>query len=42
MAVLLALNVVRTYQDKLQAFLADVAGEQPGAGFGGAPVEKVE
>ncbi|KAL4426500.1 hypothetical protein ABPG77_008358 [Micractinium sp. CCAP 211/92] len=39
-AVLLALNVVRTYQDKLQAFLADVAGEQPGAGFGGAPAEK--
>lgn len=42
MALLLGLNVARTYQDKLQAFLADVAGEQPGAGFGGTPTEKVE
>ena len=42
MALLLGLNVVRTYQDKLRQFLADVAGEQPGAGLGAAPVEKVE
>ncbi|KAL4458504.1 hypothetical protein ABPG75_013369 [Micractinium tetrahymenae] len=41
-ALLLGLNVARTYQDKLRAFLADVAGEQPGSGFGGAPTEKVE
>lgn len=42
MALLLGLNVVRTYQDKLHAFLADVAGEQPGGGLGGGPLEKVE
>lgn len=42
-ALLLGLNVVRTYQDKLRQFLADVAGEQPGAAAAvGAPAEKFE
>ncbi|PSC71398.1 ATP-dependent helicase deoxyribonuclease subunit B [Micractinium conductrix] len=41
-ALLLGLNVARTYRDKLAAFLADVAGEAPGTGLGAPPVEKAE
>ncbi len=42
-ALLLGLNVVRTYQDKLRQFLADVAGEQPSAAVAvGAPAAKFE
>lgn len=35
-ALLLGLNVARTYQDKLRAFLADVAGDASGGGVAAA------
>ena len=35
-ALLLGLNVARTYQDKLRQFLADVAGDQVLQGSGGS------
>jgi len=41
-ALLLGLNVARTYQDKLRQFLADVAGEQSGSFMAAAPSQKAE